>query len=506
MADVLAPVHVVSVGRASVAALAWASLGVAHVTAIVKATFSFATGGAMARIEARELHRAEVHHDKNPMRSLRAASDMAPRRDRVDVLFSGSAHAPNGAAAVMVPVRLAIFDGDRAALDKSLVAHDVSGFQRMPIVYERAFGGMQHPDNPVGSAAPTLLDPTDPKRTAGLGPIARSWLSRRRLLGDTPRSRVEGASIDVPAGFDWAYFQVAPRDQQMDALRGDEQIVLEGLNPTSPVVKMRLPSARAFARVYGLSAHGLAEGRPIPLVADTLHIDGDEQTISIVWRRAFPLPSGADRGAIRVEAGAASSGEPIPWSEPVPSDTAPPGGAPLFAGDMLVGDQGVEVNGGTMMLPQGAALGVASPATVLLSNIDVHPSFAEPAGTLVPASPLPGAPALPFRQGPSGLPSSPSSPPPQRISTGTLVAEGTAEGEGPSRQMPPRIVVSPEAEPVKAEAAKEEPPPAPPPPKRAEVWAPSQDKAPRVKAPAKAPIQLVRRHRLDLIKILYGGR
>ena len=274
------PLHhaVTPLDGSTAAAVAWRSKGQLHVTVIAKATFAFAHGVEMPRAAPQAILRAEVHHGGNAARSVRFTSDLVPYLGRADVLFTGHAHAPEGAQATRVRVRLGVFDARRTILDKVVVAEDAAGFQRMPIVYERAFGGMEHPDNPLGVAAPSVVDPTDPKRPAGLGPIARSWPSRRRLLGATPRKALEGAVAEIPEGFDWSYFQAAPPDQRTAHLAGDEWIVMDGAHPTSPRVQMRLPRARGLARVHGLATFGVPEAQPLELRADTLRIDGDTQT------------------------------------------------------------------------------------------------------------------------------------------------------------------------------------------------------------------------------------
>ena len=325
MIDSLSPTSAMPAGDAAAAAVAWRFEGRTHVTAIAKATFAFAVDAAMPRVRAHEILRADAHHGNNPMRSAHTTSDLAPRLDRADVVFSGSAHAPasdpQGARASALVVRLGIFEGARAVLDKVLWVRDPAGARQIPIVYERAFGGMQHPDNPVGVGAtpgtsePSILDPADPRRTIGLGPIARSWFSRRHLLGGTPRSRLDGPVLEIPEGFDWSYFQAAPIDQRLDRLRGDEWIVMDGLHSEHARIRMRLPGAHAKARVYGLSAHGLAEGHEIMLTADTLRIDGDDQTCSVVWRQSFPLPEGAALASVRIVAGVALPEQPIPWPD-----------------------------------------------------------------------------------------------------------------------------------------------------------------------------------------------
>ena len=300
--------------------VAWRSRARLHLTVIAKSTFTFVADGPASRATPQEMVRAEVHHGDDPRRSVLCASDLAPYLPRADVLFTGSAYSPAGAPARSLPVRLAIFASGKVVMERRLLVQDSAGFVRMPIVYERALRGASGVENPFGVAPgegePNILDPAKPDRVAGLGPLGRAWPPRRRLLGETPRKLLEGPVAEIPDLFDWGYFNAAPVEQQTDYLRGDEWIVLEGLHPSAPRFRTRLPGIAGHARIFGLSAHGVAEGAPLQLVADTLHIDGDAQLFTVVCRQSFSLPSEAALAAVRVASGIEIDGEPLTWLEP----------------------------------------------------------------------------------------------------------------------------------------------------------------------------------------------
>lgn len=460
---------IVSLGDVAATAVTWRSDGQMQVTVIAKATFSFATDAPMPRSKTRDINRAEVHYAGNPERSARFASDLAPHLGRVDVIFTGSAYAPRGASIRTLPVRLGLFDGSRAVLDKMLIVRDPAGFQQMPIVYERAFGGMGNLDNPVGvgvvpgSGEPNIVDLNDATRPAGYGPISRAWPSRRRLLSAALRAQIEGAAPDIPEPFNWAYFQSAPIDQRIDALRGDEWIVMDGLHPEHPRIRMRLPGAQARAQVYGLSSVGLEEGHPLDLVADTLHIDGDEQVCSVVWRRTFPMPE-ALLGSLRIGVGVELPGEPIPWPERV-SLPPPPPAVSAHDAEMALSVKDFDLPASTVRVPDKEALAAiasvmpfrAGPApeeiarptspSVILRDDDDFSETLQVAFTPVKAP-------LPFGR----------------------------EASPPASKPPPSVDIAPAPE-VKPAAPAPEPKPsapappevaAPPPPKREAIWAPEQ--------------------------------
>jgi hypothetical protein len=309
-----------------------------RVTVIAKATFALVPDGIATLASPAAIVVEDVHVDEDLSGSLQAASDLAPHRPRVDVTLVGHACAVGRAAPATV-ARLAIFR-ERALIDKTLHvygdrAHPGGGivptpdavrpFDRMPLTYERAHASRDDPsgtENPVGTAEPNLVDPRDPKKPACFGPISPDWPSRRRLLATVDRRALEASVAEIPDDFDWRYFQAAPPDQQLDVLRGDEWIVLDGLHPTLPRVQTRLPSVVAAARVQaaGTSRHG---AEPLTLVADTLAIDGDRQTCEVVWRGSLPLAGGeAALAMLRILVGLEVPGQPLAW--PAPPSAEPP--------------------------------------------------------------------------------------------------------------------------------------------------------------------------------------
>lgn len=302
--------------HSSVAAtLAWRCKNQLYLTVLVKATFAFAVDAPMTRMKPQEIVRTEVHHGQDLARSVMLTSDLAPYLARADVLFTGSAHAPGGQPTRAVPLRLAVFSAKGPVLDKRLVARDPVGFQTLPVVYEHAVRGLDE-ENPLGATSEArILDPRELHRPGGFGPIGRVWPMRKRLLGTTPRAALEGPIATIPADFDWAYFQAAPPDQRVDYLAGNEWILMEGLHPSEPCLRTRLPGARGLARLYGLGGYGVEEGTPLELVADTLRIDGDAQCCTVVWRQNVPIAGDEALAAAYVVAGVEVAGEVLEWPD-----------------------------------------------------------------------------------------------------------------------------------------------------------------------------------------------
>jgi hypothetical protein len=476
----IASESVLALSGAAAAAVAWRARGQLNVTVIAKASFAFASDAQMPSAEPQAIVTAEVRHGQHPASSVRFTSDLAPYLGQADVVFTGYAWAPPGAAVRSLPVRLTIFDGQRILLDKPLLVQDSAPFQRMPIVYERAVCGADGLENPLGVGAmagpgePNIVDPGQPARPAGLGPIARAWPVRKRLLGSTPRSVLDGPILEIPDSLDWSYFQSAPPDQRIGHLRGGEWIVLQGLHPSVPRLRMRLPEARGVARIHGLSGSGVSEGQPLALTADTLRIDGEEQRCTVVFRGSFPVPNEAALAQMQVLAGVELPGAPLAWSSP---------------------------RGSPQTAPFLSARGATPPAP----KVDIGTFALEP-----PAEgAAPGAPALPFFSAPPGaisplaIPSTGPKTPLDRPGTGTLALppdEPAGAASGPPSAPPaappspappaPRVEhrppsAPPAAAPPRAPERRDSPPP--PPPLQAAPPAPPQRPAAPPSPPKPSP-------------------
>jgi hypothetical protein len=378
-------IDITALGPAAVDTVLWQMAGRLHVTVVAKASFSFEPDAAMSRIDPEEILRAEVHHNKNPMRSVRFTGDLAPFQPLCDVVLTGHACAPAGTTVDALSVRLVVFR-EVPLIDKTLyVRGDTQGtettpFDRIPLMYERAFGGIGWEDNPLGVGAgaatsaktPNVIDPEEPKRVAGFAPISRGWPLRKRLLGAADRKALDRPIADVPAGFDWAYYQSAPLDQRAEYLQGSEWIILDGMNPAHAHIQSYLPGARAFARVYGVADGG--SGHLLTLSADTLRIDADALTCSVTWRASFPVQAEEALAALRIIAGVESAGHPLDWPAlpaPKPPSIPPP---PL--------DRPTEVLSlGAILPPQGAS-------TMMLEDVPDLPR-APSASASMARAPLP---------------------------------------------------------------------------------------------------------------------
>ncbi len=243
----------------------------------------------------------------DPSRELTMATDLAPHKARAEVLVTGSAHSPDGQPQPSIHVRLSV-----GAVDKSLEAFgdrvwmpDGSlrrggAVARVTLSYERAAGGPET-WNPIGiSAAMTdaqgrsplpnlqpaglrIVDRSTPIPTIGLGPISPRWPTRAKLWtagGEPDPNRLRDEPI--AERIDRAYFNAAPLDQQLEAIRPGERLLLEGLSKTYPSLATSIPALQPRAVVRGT-------GLEIALIGDTLLIDTDREVCSVTWRGQLDL-------------------------------------------------------------------------------------------------------------------------------------------------------------------------------------------------------------------------
>jgi hypothetical protein len=444
------PIEIHAAGPTSCGAVLWRYRDRLHVTAIVKGVFALVPGGPMELVEPEPLHLDDLYYDDDPRRSVRSEGELAPYRMKADVVVTGRVYAPADHDSRGLNVRVAVLRNDRPIIDKSLNVigdripgfHTPRPFTQMPLAHERAFGGPGWAENPVGtgavlgSPAPNLIDPFNPGRTVGFGPIARVWPARARLLGTLDPGALAGGTLEIPGAFDWSYFQAAPADQRCDYLRGDEWLVLENVYADHPILRTRLPGARAIGKVHRLDADSKSRG--LNLNADGMHIDTERGLCSITWRASLPLQDEAALARMRVNIGiehgpravaATPAAPPRPAVEP--ARASPPAPRASLEGTLVIkpGDDGEPMTDTIPFVqsapPAAPAPSSAASAPLLESSSDLESTIPftradrRPASTGAPAPIVqaPGArfeitleltdaptdgPTLPFRAGARG--------------------------------------------------------------------------------------------------------
>ncbi|WP_441292352.1 DUF2169 family type VI secretion system accessory protein [Sorangium sp. KYC3313] len=455
------PLSVVALSPSACGAVLWRMRGAERLTVLVKATFALVHDRTAELAAAVDLVRAD--HLREGWGSLEEASETAPYLPGAGVVVRGHACAPAGTTATALPVRIALFRDGRWILNKALhvfgdrtrEAPSPRPFSRMPLVYERAFGGPHLEGNPVGvgsdAVLPSIVDPGDPMRPAGFGPIARHWAPRRHLLArDLP---ADPLALDLDGSFDFRYFHAAPADQQIDFLRGDEWIFLEGLHPHWPWLRSSLPSARGLARLYRTGPEGEDHGQAIELVADTLTIDADRLLCSVVWRGNVALLAGDTPARMRVVAGVETSGQPLAW--PSAAAAPPPSHRRHGAPGPVAGERPIAR---TLVVEEDYTVDARNSGLVV--DMKMKPPFALAApgsGRASPVTAIPGAPwsARPHLAPPPPLPavvaSGPTNLDAPRLDaapldlTVTAITENTAEPVAPPHALAAPMSAAPAA-------------------------------------------------------------
>jgi len=188
-----------------------------------------------------------------------------------EFLVHGSAYTqPDQRQAVAVRARLGNVEktvlafGDRYWDGKNI--SQPAPFERMPLIWSKAYGGPDFPANPQGKGRvseeglrwlPNLEHPASRIQTpdqavvpACYGAIDLLHPQRVAMRGTYDEAWTKEHAPGFPPDINWKYFNMAPRDQWLESpLRGDEPFSLENLHPSRPLIEGRLPGlrVRAFA-------------------------------------------------------------------------------------------------------------------------------------------------------------------------------------------------------------------------------------------------------------------
>lgn len=248
----------------------------------VRGTFALSLNGTLNIAEVQnEVCLAPKYIGDPGQSSLLYESDLQHTKLQTDVIVHGHAYAPAGKYVSQTDVGIKagnIFKKLRVFGDRSwksgffgMKASRPEPFDKMPIVYERAFGGWDQraenpkkhswePKNPVGTgfaveanhlAGQKLPNIEYPDRLitswkqrpdpAGFGPIAGHWQSRLQYAGTYDQKWQDDKQPLLPDDFDERFHQCAPFDQQATGyLQGGEQVEIFNLTPQGHL-KFRLP-------------------------------------------------------------------------------------------------------------------------------------------------------------------------------------------------------------------------------------------------------------------------
>jgi hypothetical protein len=293
----------------------WNPQGHESVLAVVKSTYAICAGNwelAPCPSERQApVQFQDVYHGEPGRSSMRVESDLALVKPQTDVIVNGSAYAPPGRAVGRVDVEVRVAEAS-SALCVTGDRHWVRGlagfyatqpdrFERMPVVYERAFGGsdgdaMYHP-NPVGcgfhasrqsvsdSMLPNVEVPhqlisrwDDRPAPGGFGIVDRYWQARVAFAGTYDDHWHKERLPYLPADFDPRFFQAASVALRIAHPRGGEDVALLNLHPDG-LLRFRL----AIPKLMLLVHHAQRRSEVHPVV-DTIVIEPDEMRVVLTSR------------------------------------------------------------------------------------------------------------------------------------------------------------------------------------------------------------------------------
>jgi hypothetical protein len=310
---------------------------------VAKATYGFDASGALSIAQEQESISPVDRHWGEPGKSgVRYESDLAPRKERIDLLLNGTAHAPGGRPVTQLMVEFrtrhfskrALVSGDRRWLS-GLTGTRPSApvpFRAMPVTYERAFGGTdtrgqrtsRHASemrNPVGvgfhstgvpvegELLPNVEDPRhlqhawdDRCAPIGFAAVSRSWQPRAGYAGTYDADWLEKRFPLLPHDFDERHYQCAPVEQQLPCLEPGEPVLLRNFTPGGEL-RLELPVFRV--PVY---LRRDRESVRVVITCDTVLIEPDLQRVVLSGRICAPLGRKFER-LREVVIGALSAGE-----------------------------------------------------------------------------------------------------------------------------------------------------------------------------------------------------
>jgi hypothetical protein len=261
--------------------------------------------------------------------SIRYESDLVPLKLATDIVMVGHAHPPGGYAKqidVMLsvgPYRKTCRVFSDREWKKALgmaIASDPAPFDKIPLVYERAFGGKDQsaPEddkheaesrNPIGCGftakksrlrpeevtLPNIEDPNeliermrDRPPPAGFGFIGRQWQPRVAFAGTYDQAWMDTRSPLLPEDFDERYYNGAHPDLvTKEHLKGGEAVEIVNASPQG-TLKFTLPTFKPrIALVSALLEREFLEPR-----FDTLILEPDEKRVVLVWRASKNIRDG----------------------------------------------------------------------------------------------------------------------------------------------------------------------------------------------------------------------
>ena len=296
-------------------------------TLIAKATYILKPGQPPLALPKQPFPTGDEFYpdDEEKIGPPRYESDFAYFKPRADLLLVGTCHPPGGKP---IPVCHAVFQvgnktgkltvaGDRR-WEKKLLSRSATApqaFRSMPLRYENSYGGPGYVANPIGrgheplrggqgqeiwqlpnieNPAQLIQSPKDRPFPAGFAPLSAKWHSRAGKLGSYGGSYRKTRWPWFPVDFDYAYFNAAAPDMQVEGfLRGDEPLLFENIHPEHAKYESRLPGVRVrcFINRAGATEKQAGNFEEVPMHLDTLWVDMESEKMVLLWRGVAAVKS-----------------------------------------------------------------------------------------------------------------------------------------------------------------------------------------------------------------------
>ena len=225
-----------------------------------------------------------------------AVLDECMPKQKAEVLICGSAFPQGEEPQTTCPIRVKLGSlekrlnviGDRFWKNDQQTAPQP--FTEMPVTWENAFGGPKLDTNPVGKGhrpvetehgavqflpnielpAQMITSPSQKPEPVGFMPFDLSWPQRLSKAGTYDQSWLKELFPGYARDLDWAFFNVAPPDQQSEEhFKGDEHLLVENMHPEQPLLEGQLPGVRGRCFITRRIDEG-EDFHEIPLRLDTV--------------------------------------------------------------------------------------------------------------------------------------------------------------------------------------------------------------------------------------------
>ncbi len=300
---------------------------------MVKATFSIGEKVEVAQ-EQIPIVEADEYWGEPDQSSLKSASEYHLMKPGTDIVMVGAACAPDKNSVQMLDVMLRVGHYQKTARvfgerqwNKGMAGLNISNpapFKSMPLVYERAYGGIHKPENenkpvlyearnPVGigflgdqkpkalkgTLLPNVEDPAqlikkpgDQPVPAGFSFIAPSWEPRIQYGGTYDEQWTKKRAPYLPEDFDPRFFNTAATGLVCETpLNGGEPVMITNMSPDGPF-NFSLPQVE-----FDMDVRIDGNKQQTPLNLETVFLEPNEKKLCLMWRAFVPC----DKKALKVE-------------------------------------------------------------------------------------------------------------------------------------------------------------------------------------------------------------